>query len=221
MLSSNPTTGIAGCCARAAIGHAAAPPRAAMNCRRCIRPIAIGHPQRAVRRYVMLAHLARVHSRSAVDISSFANGAVVAPRWRLLNGQPFPHHQIAMTRCGKAADAAGTIAWARGWPPVREPQGGSNDPHNSACGRGNVDRRCHRSRRAGRMTLSRAPHPTWLSSPPHRRPRSDRRLPSALFAGEASAGERTGQPLNRESRNIGDSHTPGHHTAETRPAGWA
>jgi hypothetical protein len=29
-----PITGIAGCCARAAIGHAAAPPKTAMNSRR-------------------------------------------------------------------------------------------------------------------------------------------------------------------------------------------
>jgi len=32
----NPTTGIAGCCARAASGHAAAPPRSEMNSRRFI-----------------------------------------------------------------------------------------------------------------------------------------------------------------------------------------
>jgi hypothetical protein len=30
----NPTTGIAGCCARAASGHAAAPPISVMNSRR-------------------------------------------------------------------------------------------------------------------------------------------------------------------------------------------
>jgi len=33
-LPSNPTTGIAGCCARAASGHAAAPPSSVMNSRR-------------------------------------------------------------------------------------------------------------------------------------------------------------------------------------------
>jgi hypothetical protein len=32
----NPTTGIAGCCARAATGHAAAPPSIVMNARRCM-----------------------------------------------------------------------------------------------------------------------------------------------------------------------------------------
>jgi hypothetical protein len=47
----NPTTGIAGCCARAASGHAAAaPPSSVMNSRRLIHPPAINqaaiHPHR-------------------------------------------------------------------------------------------------------------------------------------------------------------------------------
>ena len=40
----NPTTGIAACCARAASGHAAAPPRSVMNSRRLTRS-----PHRRVR----------------------------------------------------------------------------------------------------------------------------------------------------------------------------
>jgi hypothetical protein len=35
----NPTTGSAGCCARAANGHAAAPPSSVMNARRLMPPI--------------------------------------------------------------------------------------------------------------------------------------------------------------------------------------
>jgi hypothetical protein len=44
-MSSNPITGIAGCCARAARGHvAAAPPRSVMNSRR--RPLSVNSAAR-------------------------------------------------------------------------------------------------------------------------------------------------------------------------------
>jgi len=41
LLLRNPTTGIAGCCARAASGHAAAPPSSVMNSRRLMSPPAL------------------------------------------------------------------------------------------------------------------------------------------------------------------------------------
>jgi hypothetical protein len=46
-MSIKPTRGIGGCFARAIIGHAAAPPRAAMNVRRFFRPTDIRFPPRA------------------------------------------------------------------------------------------------------------------------------------------------------------------------------
>jgi hypothetical protein len=60
-----------GCCARAAIGQAATT-NSRDELRRCFRPVAIGHPQRAVHGFVMLAQLAAFHSRSVVNISNCA-----------------------------------------------------------------------------------------------------------------------------------------------------